>query len=102
LGNLNPDDNLVTVRAFFQVCGELDAGVENVSVHYELKAKSDVSGTDGIPFSTDANYTQGLYNVIKLDPLTANDQVGTDHNDQIWIAAEKHNVFRTTGRASPK
>ena len=74
-GNLNPDENSVTVMAYFQVCAGLDASVENVSVHYELKAKSDGSGTDGIPFSTADIYTHGLYDVIKLDPLTANDQV---------------------------
>ena len=74
-GNLNPDENSVTITAFFQVCGGLDAAVENVSVHYELKVKSDGSGTDGTPFSTATNYANGLYNVIKLDPLTANDQV---------------------------
>ena len=74
--NLNPDENSVTITAFFQVCGGLDASVESVSVHYELKAKTtDEPSSVGFKFSTSDIYPNGLFNVIKLDPLAVNDQV---------------------------
>ena len=69
--NLNPDENSVIITAFLQVCGGLDASVEEVSVLYELKALSDGTASEGTQFSTAA----GLSNVIKVDPLAANDQV---------------------------
>ena len=70
--NLNPDENSVVITAFFQVCGGLDATVEEVEVFYELLAKSEGGSTlEGTSFSTAA----GLSNVIKVDPLAANDQV---------------------------
>ena len=69
--NLNPDENSVVITAFFQVCGGLDATVEEVEVFYELLAKSEGGSTlEGTSFST-----AGLSNVIKVDPLAANDQV---------------------------
>ena len=69
--NLNPDENSVVITAFFQVCGGLDATVEEVEVFYELLAKSEGGSTlEGTSFST-----AGLSNVIKVDPLAVNDQV---------------------------
>ena len=79
--DLDPDENSIVVLAFFQVCGGLAADVENVSVHYELKAMSDKAG-GGIPFSTADNYTEGLFNVIKLDTSGAH-QVKKDIKNSI-------------------
>ena len=61
----------MVITAFFQVCGGLDATVEEVEVFYELLAKSEGGSTlEGTSFST-----AGLSNVIKVDPLAVNDQV---------------------------
>ena len=81
--DLDPDENSVVVIAFFQVCGGLAADVESVSVHYELKAKSDQAG-GGIPFSTADNYTQGLFNVIKLDTSSFHQVKGFQDDDNCF------------------
>ena len=68
--NLNPDENSVIITAFFQVCGGLASSVEEVEVFHELKALSEGTASEGESFTT-----AGLSNVIKVDPLAANDQV---------------------------